>query len=272
MKKTSWGDVASWYDELLEKEGDSYQANVVLPNLMRVLEPAPGMAVLDIACGQGFFSRAVSESGAAVTGCDISPELIELAKKHAGGGESAKYHESVKYYVAPADRLDFINGNTNGKEGEFDAAIMVLAIQNIENMQGAMKEAARALKPNGRFIIVLNHPAFRIPGKSLWRFDEDKSTMSREIHGYMSDSATEIDMTPGEKDETKKRKTISFHRPLQSYFKSLAKSGFAVTRLEEWISHRKSQKGPRSKEEDRIRKEIPLFLMIEARKLISSYP
>ncbi len=40
----------------------------------------------------------------------------------------------------------------------------------------------------------------------------------------------------------------------------LAKHGFAVTRLEEWISNKKSQKGPRVTAEDKARKEIPLFL------------
>ena len=73
-----------------------------------------------------------------------------------------------------------------------------------------------------------------------------------------------------EKDKSKKQKTISFHRPLQSYIQSLHKAGMAVTRLEEWISHKKSQKGPRAIEEDRIRKEIPMFLMLEAAKPKSS--
>ena len=60
--------------------------------------------------------------------------------------------------------------------------------------------------------------------------------------------------------------TISFHRPLQVYFKSLAKHGFLVRRLEEWVSHKQSQRGARGATEDRARKEIPLFLMMEALK------
>jgi hypothetical protein len=64
-----------------------------------------------------------------------------------------------------------------------------------------------------------------------------------------------------------KRKTISFHRPLQVYVKALAKNGFAVTGLEEWISNRQSQPGPRQAAEDTSRKEFPLFLMIKAQKL-----
>jgi len=58
--------------------------------------------------------------------------------------------------------------------------------------------------------------------------------------------------------------TLTFHRPLQFYFKLLAKAGFAVTRLEEWISHKQSQQGKRAAAENLARKEIPLFLFIEA--------
>jgi hypothetical protein len=95
---------------------------------------------------------------------------------------------------------------------------------------------------------------------------EKMSTMYRRLDAYMSDAQVKIDMTPGEKIAAKKKFTISFHRPLQSYFKVLSKSGFAVIRLEEWISHKKSQAGPRAEEEDRMRKEIPMFLCLEARK------
>ena len=55
--------------------------------------------------------------------------------------------------------------------------------------------------------------------------------------------------------------------PLQVYFKALKRAGFAVTGLEEWISNKKSEAGPRAKAEDKARKEIPLFMMIEATKL-----
>ncbi|MCX6716038.1 MAG: hypothetical protein NT077_03410, partial [Candidatus Taylorbacteria bacterium] len=92
----------------------------------------------------------------------------------------------------------------------------------------------------------------------------------RRIDSYLSDGQIEIDMTPGENDPAKKKTTMSFHRPLQSYFKALNKAGFAVSRLEEWISHKKSQNGPRAAEEDRIRKEIPMFLMLEAVKNITN--
>jgi hypothetical protein len=89
----------------------------------------------------------------------------------------------------------------------------------------------------------------------------------RRIDSYMSEKTLEIDMTPGKRNVGNKKYTVSFHRPLQTYFKILSKSGFVVARLEEWISHKKSQMGPHAPEEDRMRKEIPMFMCLEARKM-----
>jgi DNA-binding LacI/PurR family transcriptional regulator len=61
--------------------------------------------------------------------------------------------------------------------------------------------------------------------------------------------------------------TTTFHRPLQAYFKALAAAGLPVTDLEEWISHKKSDSGPRASAENIARNEIPMFLCIVATKL-----
>jgi len=243
---------------MIETDPDSYQAKVILPNIIRILDPKPGMTVLDIACGQGYFARAFHGAGARVIGSDISRELIEIARKNSPA--------EISFHDAPADKLTF------AADASVDAAVIILAIQNIEKMSETFAEAMRVLKSDSRLILVINHPTFRIPGRSSWGWDEKAGeagagTQYRRIDGYMSDIQNKVDMNPGESDVAAKKFTFSFHRPLQSYFKALNKAGFAVTRLEEWISHKKSQKGPRSAEEDRIRKEIPMFLMLEARKM-----
>lgn len=250
--ETSWGGVAEWYDELLEESPDSFQVKVILPNLLRILNIKSGTKIIDIACGQGYFSRALAAQGAEVTGVDISSELIEKAK-----GRSSS---EINFQVGNAEVLAFIADNS------FDTALIILSLQNIKNLNGALGECARVLKPKGKLIIVLNHPTFRIPQRSSWGWDEKNKKQYRRVDWYLSNDQKKIDMTPGEMNKLKKKTTVSFHRPLQSYFNFLNKNGFAVTGLEEWISHRQSQKGPRSIEENRIRKEIPMFLMLEATK------
>lgn len=256
--KTSWDGVADWYDDMLEQNPDSFQKNVLMPNLIRIVEPKKGMTILDLACGQGYFSRAFAANGAKVIGYDISKELIALALEQEKKRKESE--EKIQFHVTPADSLPFLQNES------VDVVTIILALQNIENLAGTISECSRVLKNGGRLIMVINHPAFRIPQRSDWGWDEKSGTQFRRLDAYMSDARIEIDMTPGEKIAAKKKFTISFHRPLQSYFKVLSKSGFAVTRLEEWISHKKSQPGPRAPEEDRMRKEIPMFVCLEARK------
>jgi len=248
-QSTSWGGVASWYEESVENR-ESYQMKVILPHLLRLMALQPREQVLDLACGSGFFAHRFAETGASVTGIDIAPELIALAKRKAIHGE--------EFLVAPSDRLP-------STDQRFAKVAIVLALQNIRNLEATLFECQRVLQPMGSLYLVLNHPAFRIPKESRWGFDVGSSTQYRRLDSYLSESHTEIAMAPskGKLSET----TISFHRPLQVYVKALRKCGFAVTGLEEWISHKKSALGPHAKAEDTARKEFPLFLYLEAIKL-----
>ncbi len=251
MKKphdTSWGSAAEWYHEYLETTEDSYQRQVILPNLLRILDIQKGTRVLDIACGQGFFAREFAAAGATVVGADIAKDLIAQAKKLPG---------NIEYHVAPANALAF------AKDISFDAATVVLAIQNIEDVSGTFAEAARVLKPGGRLILVMMHPAFRNPQKSSWGWDDEAKEQYRRTDAYLSLARTTLLVHPGKKGSPT---TTSYHRSLQDFSKALSKAGFAITRLEEWISHKQSGKGPRQAAENTARKEIPLFLMLEARK------
>lgn len=252
MKKdTSWESVADWYDELLETDEDSYQRKVILPNLTRIVDINPDDVVLDNACGQGFFSREWYKQGAHVIAADLSSSLVEFAKEHSP--------KDILFFTTPADKLPHVASKS------VDKATIILALQNIENLNGVVAEMSRVLKQGGTFTFVLNHPCFRIPKQSYWAFDDVTSTQFRRIDKYMSESKIPIDMNPG--NNHSKKTTVSFHRPLQIYIKALGKAGFAVIRLEEWISHKKSQQGPRAKAEDTARKEIPMFMCIQAKKV-----
>ena len=256
--ETSWGGVAEWYDDLVENTADSYQKNVLMPNLIRIVAPKHGMHILDLACGQGHFSRAFASHGATVIGCDISKELIEKAIT------KLEKVRPVEFRIAPADDVSFV------PDASMDVVTCILALQNIENLAGTFAEASRVLKPGGRMVFVINHPGFRIPQRSSWQWEGTKEAGEKEyrrLDAYMSEAQQKIDMTPGEKVVNKKKFTVSFHRPLQSYVKTLTKAGMSIIRLEEWISHKKSQPGPRAEEEDRMRKEIPMFMCVEARKV-----
>jgi len=246
-RSTSWGNVANWYNNLLEKGEDSYQKKLILPNLIRLLEVRKGEVIVDLACGQGFFAGEFARLGARIIGVDISSELIDIAKQD----------KSVEYHVSTADKLDFLRNES------IDKVLIILSLQNIENAQEVIKEVNRILKPKGKLLIVLNHPAFRIPKASSWGWDEARKVQFRRLEAYLSESSEQIQMHPGDKP---REKTISFHRPLQFYFKTLGKNGFFVSKLEEWNSHKTSEAGPKKDAEDKARHEFPLFLFLEATK------
>ena len=253
-KDTSWGSVATWYDGMITDD-DSYQTQVIAPNLLRLMDLHSGQKVLDLACGTGFFSglfaRVVGPKN--VVGVDVGKELISLAKKH---------NPEIDFKVSAANNL------TSFSTGTFDKVAIVLAIQNIAEVKAMLTEIHRVVKSNGSVYIVMNHPAFRIPKHSAWAFDEATGQQYRRIDGYLRESKEEIDMKPGSSKNSKSSNvTVSFHRPLQYYAKLFDATGFAVIRLEEWVSHKHSQNGPRQKEEDRVRSEIPLFLFMEIKKL-----
>jgi ubiquinone/menaquinone biosynthesis C-methylase UbiE len=245
---TSWGTVASWYDKTVE-DPNNFQTNLILPNLMRLMDIKKDECVLDMACGQGFFSRELAKAGAAVSASDISSELIAIAKERSLG-------MAIEYFIAPASKQQGI------KDSCCDKAVCVLALQDMADMPGAIKEVSRILKPGGIFCAVINHPAFRIPKRSAWSLDEKTGVQFRRVDEYMSESRVSLDVHPGTSEET----TTYFHRPLQSFFKAFEKAGFVVTRLEEWTSNKESQPGPKADIENKARREFPLFMAVQLRK------
>ena len=256
-ESTSWDHVADWYDALLRENNDTFQKEVILPNLLRLMVIKTGNTILDLACGQGFFSAAFFHEGAHVIGIDIAEKLIERAKKNVPQVSGADTLRSVRFFVAPAHNVPMIAKET------VQNITIILAVQNIENLKEVFAECHRILKPGGKIFIVMNHPAFRIPKQSGWEWDKN-GNQYRRIDRYLLESKEKIQMHPGDQPD---QFTVSFHRPMQLYFKLLVKNGFCVSNLEEWISHKKSDSGPRAPEENRARMEIPMFLFLEATKL-----
>lgn len=249
-KNTSWSSVAKWYDNVLEKQEGTYQKELILPNLIRLINIKKNDTVLDLACGQGFFTREFYNAGAKTIGIDVSKELIEIAKKRS--------NQSINYYACSAYNMPFL------KNASIDKILLILAIQNIENVSNVLKECSRILKSSGKIYFVLNHPVFRIPKETSWGFDDVKKVQYRRIDSYLSESRAKIQIHPGSNPTSF---TWSFHKPLQFYSKTLYNNGFYISRMEEWNSNKKSEPGPISEAENTARKEIPLFLFMECVKI-----
>jgi ubiquinone/menaquinone biosynthesis C-methylase UbiE len=268
---TDWSPVANWYDELVGESGSEYHREVVLPGVLRLLNPLPRQNILDVACGQGVLARMLAAKGADVTAVDASPELIEAARKRdashfaanlpalpqagEGGGEGLP---KVTYRVADARDLNFLSPSY------FDSAACVLAIQNIHPIQPVFAGVARALKPHGKFVVAMMHPHFRGPKETHWGWDEKQKIQYRRVDRYLIPRKSPIVAHPGHNSS---EYTWTFHKPLEQYVRALRNAGLLVEALEEWPSHKTSTSGPRAAAENTARKEIPMFLALRVMKV-----
>jgi len=247
-KDTSWENVHEWYDRSVGKEGHYYHQNVIIPKLLVLLDDAK--SILDVGCGQGIFARKVAKK-VCYTGIDLSPSLIAKAK-------SLTPWRKDNFFVQNAEKPFQV------KEKAFSHAVVILALQNMENPKIVLKNIHQVLDENGELIIVLNHPCFRIPRMSGWHIDLKKKLQSRRIDFYMSSMEIPIQAHPSQGEES--TQSVSFHHSLSYYSKILHEAGFTIDLLEEWCSD-KTSTGKAAKMENRARKEFPLFLAIVAKKL-----
>ncbi|MBI5700788.1 class I SAM-dependent methyltransferase [Candidatus Saganbacteria bacterium] len=244
-KDTSWNKSASWYDSLVGEKGSDYHQNVIIPNALKLLKPQKNEKIIDIGCGQGVFCRELHTLGIKVLGIDASKNLIDAAKKRS---------PEIKYLVASAQNLNMFENKS------FDAATSIMAMQNMDLLFEVIHEMSRVIKVNGRALIVISHPAFRIPRQSGWGFDETRKIQYRRVDMYLSEKKIPIQMNPGY-DQSKI--TWTFHRPISTYINALGQNNMAIVRMEEWTTHRRTNE----KVDNRSRDEFPLFLAILARKI-----
>jgi ubiquinone/menaquinone biosynthesis C-methylase UbiE len=209
----------------------------------------PGDALLDLACGQGVLERQIPAE-VYYQGIDVSNSLIQFAKQHT---QVAEHHFAVGDVTRPLPIQ---------KQG-FTHAAIVLALQNLEHPELALKHAAERLAPNGMLVIVINHPMFRIPRQSSWGVDEQNKMQYRRVDRYLSPLKIPITAAPSQGQRS--AVTWSFHQPLSMYAQQLHNAGFAIETIEELGSDKVSE-GKAAKMENRSRTEFPLFMVIVAKK------
>lgn len=105
------------------------------------LLPPPGRLTLDVGCGEGRLPRDLAALGHRVLGIDRSPTLLRAAV--AAG--------SPPVALADAAALPFAAST-------FDLATAFMSLQDMDDMPGAVREAARVLEPGGRLCLAVVHP------------------------------------------------------------------------------------------------------------------
>ncbi|HXG92495.1 MAG TPA: methyltransferase domain-containing protein [Blastocatellia bacterium] len=103
--------------------------------VIEFLAPREGEQILDIGCGTGHLTAEIARRGARVVGIDISPAMLEQARKSY-----------------PDLQFELMNATNFRFDESFDAIFSNAAIHWIKDQDSLTESISRALKAGGRFV------------------------------------------------------------------------------------------------------------------------
>lgn len=202
-----WDEHAQWWIDGFTNGVDPEYEEQIIP---LALEELTGRhTVLDVGCGDGQIARALAAQGSDVLGIDPTQLHIDIAKERAGG---------PTYLLGSATQLPVPDASQ-------DAVVACLVFEHIDEVDAAIAEVARVLKPGGQFSFFLNHPLLQTPG-SGWidDFILDPPEQYWRIGAYLVETETI--------EEVEKDVFIRFiHRPLSRYVNALLANGLSLERM-----------------------------------------
>jgi SAM-dependent methyltransferase len=238
--KAAWAEHSeSWIRWAREPGHDSYWQFHRDQFLARV--PPAGCRTLDLGCGEGRVSRDLRRLGHQVVGVDISPAMVEAARRA---------DSTAEILAADAASLPF-------DDASFDCVVAFMSLQDFDDYEAAIHEASRVLEPRGRFCAAVVHPLASAGAFEGGRDDSPFVIPTSYLnHSYYADHQVRDGL---------EMEFVSAHRPMEAYTEAIADAGLAIERLRE-IGLPRDFAVRRPKDERW--KRFPLFLHIRAVKLM----
>ncbi len=141
MKIVSWDDFAEKYSA--EREV-AYSTFVEAPAVTEAIGDVRGKSVLDAGCAGGYFTRKLDYLGANIIGIDVSPRMLEWAKRK---------DKKQEYFEMDARYLGF-------KDNSFDCILSSLLFNNIPEYETVLEEFNKILRPSGKLVFSVLNPNY----------------------------------------------------------------------------------------------------------------
>lgn len=230
-----WEANADFWDNYMGEHSNQFHREIVRPDTEDLLNIQPGDRVLDIACGNGNFSKRMAELGAIVTAFDYSEKMVANARKRCSG-----YLDKVDFHVIDATKYEELISLHNGPFTKAVSNMAVMDIADIEPLLGAVHEL---LIPGGSFVLSTIHPCFQSPRmRKLVESEEDGggivTRMGLQLFEYMT-----LCTFQGIGIVNQPVPQFYYHRPLSVLFNMCFQAGFALDGFAEPVFSRPDNAG-----------------------------
>ncbi|MGK2861815.1 MAG: class I SAM-dependent methyltransferase [Chitinophagaceae bacterium] len=221
-----WNENTEAWTTLTRAGFDTYRNYLNTPAFFEILPDIADLKGIDIGCGEGYNTRLLAQRKATMSGIDISDKLIEKAKS-----TEYDFPLGIEYLCASATALPF-------ESNIYDFATSFMCLMDVPNVEKALSEGYRILKPNGFFQFSIPHPCFNTPHRKNLR-DENGRTYAIEVANYYFNQNGAIDEwifsdAPEDlKNLFPKFKIPTFNRTLSQWFKAILDAGFIIEKVNE---------------------------------------
>ena len=218
-----WDANADWWDGQLG-DGSPFQRELLEPATLRLVEPARGQLILDVACGAGRMSRLLAARGAQVLAVDFSERFLARAR------ERKAPEARIEYRLLDATRKDQLAALGAAR---FDAAVATMALMDMARIEPLFEALAALLKPGGRFVFSILHPCFMGPGSGMFAEERFEEGRIRRVAGVKVTRYRTAEVYRGEGIAGQPESQIYFHRPLALILQEGFRNGFSLDGFEE---------------------------------------
>ncbi|MBI2630009.1 class I SAM-dependent methyltransferase [Candidatus Pacearchaeota archaeon] len=153
MSIKQYNHLAEDYSKLIIQ--DPLKKYLQYPEAIRLLGDIHGKLILDIGCGDGYFTSIIAEKGAKIIGYDSSERQIELAK--------ARENKNMKFFCSDQNKFDY--------HEKFDKAVSNMVLfyaKNYSELVSFFNSAFKHLRNGGEFLAIIINPNFSRLGKIVY--------------------------------------------------------------------------------------------------------